>query len=350
MIKNNKKTTFSIFGYLIFLITNCVLISLAFLVYNAIYKTGNNGIIAIVVLSYIVIASLLATIIDFFRRKHMIELPLNDILDTTNELIKGNYDVELKITHCIDKYDEFDLIKENINLLSTELKNTNIMHNDFISNISHEIKTPIAIIKNYVKLLENDKLSNDEKTKCVSTITSATTRLNNLVQDMLKLNKLENQGILPEIEHINLYDSISESIISFEDVIEKKRIELDCDLADIEIYSIPSYLEIIWNNLISNAVKFTDNGGKISISLQSEEDKAVVRIKDTGCGISKEAGEHIFDKFYQADTSHSKEGNGLGLALVKRIIDLIGGAIYVESVVNEGTTFTVKLDNQLTKN
>ena len=136
---------------------------------------------------------------------------------------------------------------------------------------------------------------------------------------------------------------LAEAALAYEDVIERKRIDLICDLEETEITSAPDYLEIVWNNMLSNAVKFTDEGGTISLSLRTEGSKAIVRVADTGCGISSETGRHIFEKFYQGERSHAQEGNGLGLALVKKVIDLIGGEISVESEVGKGSAFTVTL-------
>lgn len=343
----NKKTTFSIIGYFIFLLTNCTLVSFAFVVYHMITRsTTDYAIIAIVILLYIILSALIATIIDYFRRKIMIEKPLIKILNATDEIIEGNYNIDLKVTHTLNKYDAFDLISDNINQLALELRNVEMMHNDFISNVSHEIKTPLAIIQNYAKALTNDNLNEESKTKCIKTIIQASYKLTNLVNNMLKLNKLENQGIMPSRKEVNLYNSLSESILSFEEIIEKKNLELICHLEEIYIYSIPEYLSIIWNNLLSNAIKFTNEKGTITIWLYKEDNKAVMKISDTGCGIPKEVGNHIFDKFYQGDTSHTSEGNGLGLSLVKKIIDLIGGEILVQSQVDKGSTFVVKLTNQ----
>ena len=131
--------------------------------------------------------------------------------------------------------------------------------------------------------------------------------------------------------------------LDFESLFDKKQLELHCDIDEVTILSSKNLLEIVFKNLISNAIKFTDNGGKITISLKQDKTYATIKVQDTGCGISKEIGEHIFDKFYQGDTSHSSEGNGLGLALVKKVIDVIGGEIFVESTLGKGTTFSIRL-------
>ena len=164
--------------------------------------------------------------------------------------------------------------------------------------------------------------------------------------NILKLNKLENQGI-KELRNVKLADLLSECIIAYEEPIAEKNIELSVDIDEFSMKSSERHLEIVFNNLISNAIKFTENGGKISVSLKKVENGAALKVSDTGCGISKEEGKRIFEKFYQADTSHSGEGNGLGLALVKKVVENLGGEIYVESELMKGSTFTVVFkDNQ----
>ena len=162
--------------------------------------------------------------------------------------------------------------------------------------------------------------------------------------NILKLNKLENGAIIPEYKNFNLSESIINQILSFESIFEQKSIDLNCNIEEnVFFLGEESYLEIIWSNLISNAIKFTEPEGQINISLRKEFNKIIFTIQDTGCGINEEIGQHIFDKFYQGDTSHSHEGNGLGLALVKKVIDIIGGTISVKSQKNKGTTFIVEI-------
>ena len=173
-----------------------------------------------------------------------------------------------------------------------------------------------------------------------------TKKLSELITNILKLNKLENQQLLPENETFDLAELVRTSLLTYENLIDKKEIVLECDIDEIQLSGGESLVELIVNNLLSNAVKFTERGGKVQVSLKDEGENAVIKVKDSGCGISKEVGKHIFDKFYQGDTSHSSEGNGLGLALVKKVIDIIGGEIAVESKVGEGSTFTVKLKKE----
>ena len=192
---------------------------------------------------------------------------------------------------------------------------------------------------------------NVNEKKDVPILVGITTDLSNIKpgnrlveEDLMKLNKLENQRLKIDLKQFNLSESITNQILNYETLIENKNIELECNIEeDINIISEETYLEIIWSNLISNAIKFTDNNGKIFISLIKLNNEIIFKIKDTGCGIDSETGKNIFEKFYQGDTSHSKEGNGLGLALVKKVIDILGGQIKVESEKGIGTTFTVKL-------
>ena len=175
-------------------------------------------------------------------------------------------------------------------------------------------------------------------------VTDASRRLADLIANILKLNKLENQQIYPEQRVYDLGEQLCECLLAFENIWEEKGIELDTDLEEnVHIKSDAELLSLVWNNLISNALKFTPNGGRVCVSLKTEASCAVVQISDTGCGISKSVGAHIFEKFYQGDTSHATQGNGLGLALVKRSMDIVEGNISVSSEVGKGSVFTVKI-------
>jgi signal transduction histidine kinase len=227
--------------------------------------------------------------------------------------------------------------------MAAELEKTELLKTDFISNVSHEVKTPLSVIQAYASALQDENLDKETRKKYTNTLMQTTKRLSELITNILKLNKLENQDIAPEYERVDLTAMLSDAVLSFESIIENKELNLECDLDDVVIYSSGSYLEIVWNNLISNAIKFTDKGGSIFISLKEHLDSVEVKITDTGCGISRETGKHIFEKFYQGDTSHSGEGNGLGLPLVKKVIDILGGEISVKSEIGKGSTFTIIL-------
>ena len=343
-MKINKKKLSSVTGAILFFISISIVVSVAVIVLELVSKyTENKTVIAVVMLIAIIILSLIATVIDYIRRKITVDKPVNEILSATDRIASGDFSVRLKITRDYAHYNEYDRVKENLNKMAAELEKTEVLHTDFISNVSHEIKTPLAIISNYATALQGDSIDNETRKKYAQTLVSASERLTALVQNILKLNKLENQQLTPELKSFSLDESLAQIIISYEELIESKGIELDCDLQEVMVVSCPEYLEIVWHNLLSNAIKFTESGGRVGVYLKKENGKAVVRVTDTGCGISKDIGERIFDKFYQGDTSHQREGNGLGLALVKKVIDVLGGQITVESQVGKGSTFTVAI-------
>ena len=338
---------FSIFGFLLFFITIAITSSASVMVFSIVNIRTNGSMVAIAfsVLATILIGALFCTLIDIVRRKTMIENPVKKILEATQKISSGDFKVKLIPQHDYQMFDEFDIIFENINKMTAELSKNEILKNDFISNVSHEIKTPLAVIQNYAKSLQNPKLSKAKREEYLQGLTIQTKKLSDLISNILKLNKLENQELSVEMEEIDLAELVRVSALQFENILEKKGLELDCNIDEVKIVSSATLLEIVLNNLISNAIKFTDKG-KISIRLKSEKDYVLIKVKDTGCGISSEVGQHIFDKFYQGDTSHSGEGNGLGLALVKKVIDTIGGEISVKSKLGKGSTFTIKLKKE----
>lgn len=281
---------------------------------------------------------------DALRRKYTTEMPVRRILAATERMMKGDFAVTLKPRHEWGKYDEFDLIAENVSRMAEELSRTETLRADFVSDVSHEIKTPVAVIRNYAAALAGGGLSAEERAEYTGTLLAASERLGKLVADVLKLNKLENQRLLPVGREFDLSESVTRCALGFADAMDEKGVEADFDIEEnVRVVSDESLLDIIWNNLLSNAVKFTDGGGKISVRLRATERGAAVEVADTGCGMSKETGARIFEKFYQGDPSRAGEGNGLGLALVKRVIDMLGGNISVESAPGEGSKFTVEV-------
>lgn len=337
-----KKFFYVFFGFLGFLIVTTFNVSIGIIVYSLI-KEKNDLTVGLLILGVIVLSTILCVIIDYIRRKIMIDKPLKEILHATKQITKGNFKARLTPNHSYQYYDEFDFIKEDLNNMAKELSKNEVLKNDFIAGVSHEIKTPLAAIKNYAKMLDNDSLDEETRKKYLSALQNSCDKLNQLVMNILKLNKLENQNLLPEVTKFNLSELLTEQILHYIDLIEQKDLKLVCDIEeDLFINSERSYLEIIFNNLISNAIKFTDQG-EIFVSLEKQGNDYIISFKDTGCGMNEEVGMHIFDKFYQGDTSHSKEGNGLGLALVKKVIDVLGGTIIVESEVGIGTTFTLTI-------
>lgn len=346
--KGYKKSKFSLFGIISFFVLVAFVMQMAILVYDYIcQKTDNVALIAILILILITILAAFCTLCDYIRRKIMVDVPVSRILDATEKIAAGNFDTRIDIESSPTKYNEFDAISENLNIMAAELSKSEVLKNDFISNVSHEMKTPLAIIGNYADALADPDLDPETRAKYAHTLSSASKRLSGLVTDILKLNKLENREIKPEITRFNLADTLAECALEFESKIEEKNIRLNCELQDVFISSSEPLLEIVFTNLISNAVKFTEDGGSIFLHLGENDGFVTVTVTDTGCGMSREVGMRIFEKFYQGDTSHSHEGNGLGLALVKKVIDILGGEISVESELGKGSTFTVRLKMEI---
>jgi signal transduction histidine kinase len=203
-------------------------------------------------------------------------------------------------------------------------------------------------MQNYGTMLQQPGLPEEQRIEYAKAITDSSRSLANMVSNILKLNKLENQTIYPDTKVFDLGAQLGECLVGLEEVWDKKGLEIEADLDEnVLVKADPELLTLVWNNLFSNAIKFTDPGGAISLSLKTHENCAVVEVTDTGCGISPEVGQHIFEKFYQGDTSHATKGNGLGLALVKRVMDITGGDISVVSEVGVGSTFTVILRREV---
>ena len=332
-------------GYILFLLTSLLSVSVAVPIYElTAQKSGGDPVVVSFVMFVVAMAfALLLTVVDMLRRRFTVEKQVLEIVKATDKIAGGDFSVRLPISHSLEQYSNLDIVKENLNKMTEELSKTEVLRTDFISSVSHEIKTPLSIIRNYAKALAKDDLDETARKRYAETLVGASERLTALVTNILKLNKLEILEILPEWKKIDLSESVGECVLAMEDLMERKSIELRCDIDEVFVCAPPDLLEIVWNNLLSNAVKFTNEGGRVEISLKKVNGFAVVSVSDTGCGIPASTGERIFEKFYQGDGSRANEGNGLGLALVKKVIDVCGGEISVKSVVGKGSTFTVKL-------
>lgn len=295
-------------------------------------------------LGYWALVTAAFSIITSRQKIRAFDRPMRKLSEAAKQVAEGDFSVYLEPAHSADRLDYVDVMFEDFNKMVEELGSIETLKSDFIANVSHEVKTPLSVIKSYAAALNKEGLTTQQREDYTSTIIMASENLTVLVSNILKLSKLENQEIVPSVESYDLCRQLCDCALAFEGEWDRKGIEFEAEIEDrVMIHADESMLEIVWHNLLSNALKFTEPGGKILLTQTSDEDSVTVTIADTGCGMSEETLKHIFDKFYQGDTSHSGEGNGLGLALVLRVIDLAGGSISVKSEIGEGSTFTVTL-------
>ena len=284
------------------------------------------------------------SLVTHFQIRKQFDKPMLQMSRAAKEVAGGDFSTYLEPAHRADKYDYIDAMFEDFNKMVEELGSIETLKNDFIANVSHEIKTPLSVIQSYATALKSEDLSLEQRREYADTIVSASENLTELVTNILRLSKLENQEITYASESYDLCRQLTECALSFEDAWEKKGLSFEADIEDRAlIHADEGMMEIAWHNLFSNAIKFTPPGGKIFLTQISEADSVTVSVADTGVGMSAETMKHIFEKFYQGDVSHSHEGNGLGLALASRVIELAGGSLSVKSEPGEGSTFTVTL-------
>ena len=308
-----------------------------------VFDAGNIAVAAKLTFGNVLLITFLFGTADYIRRKLTVERPVKQITAAAEKIMQGDFSARVPPIHGAGT-DGFNQIGMAINQMAQELSGTETLRTDFIANVSHELKTPLAVMGNYATMLQNPGITEEERCDYAKAISEAARKLAQLITNILKLNKLENQQIFPTPQAFDLSEQLCESLLLFEDAWEAKNLEIETDIQDgVRIQSDPELLSLVWNNLISNAVKFTQPGGTVGVSLKAEEDHITVVVRDTGCGMTPEVGQHIFEKFYQGDTSHATQGNGLGLALVKRVVDILNGEIGVQSIHGKGSTFTVRL-------
>ena len=330
-----------LFAFMSFVITSNFLLFMQFVpLEDAELKSASS-----LTMFNVLFLTLMICIIYEVYHRWKIQRPVNRILGGMEKIIEGDFSTQIPYLRGEDSGNEFDAIIKGLNHMAEELSSVETLRTDFISNVSHELKTPLAVIQNYGTMLQNTGLSEEERQEYAKAITEQTRKLTALITNILKLNRLENQQIYPEKKAYNLTEQICECLLGFEHAWEKKNLEIETDFdEDVMVQQDAELLSLVWNNLFSNAVKFCREQGTVSVSVKLEDSSVVVSVSDEGCGIAPEVGAHIFEKFYQGDTSHATQGNGLGLALVKRVIDIVGGDIHVQSVPGEGTTFRVRLE------
>ncbi len=292
----------------------------------------------------VIFISFLVTVVYNIFKWFTVKIPVTKLLDATHRVMNGDFSTRVKFSRPFGIVNEFDILAKAFNKMTEELSSTETLKNDFIANVSHELKTPLAVINSYSTMIQNPEISEEERLEYAQIITNASANLSELITSILRLNKLENQQIFPEKNRYDLGEQLCECMINFENEWERKKLNIETDIEeDVIINADGELLSMVWSNLISNAIKFTDEGDTVFVSLETSDGDAVVKVRDTGCGMSEKVIERIFEKFYQGDSSRATKGNGLGLALVKRIVDIANGKVSVQSKEGEGTEFTVRI-------
>ncbi len=283
--------------------------------------------------------ALVGTLVSKLISKNSIKT-IEEIKDATKEIANGNYNVRIEEKSTLLELND---MAHNFNLMAKDLAQTHMMNNDFIGNVSHEFKTPLSAIDGYASLLINKKNSPEKVEEYAKSILFNSRRLSKMTGNILLLSTLDNSTILLNKKKFLLSEQIREIILVFESQWTEKNIDLDIDLEEIDFIADMDLLSHVWQNLFSNAIKFCNADGKIKVTLKSNEGKIKFSISNTGTFIKGSDTERIFEKFYQTDTSRSSQGNGLGLSIVKKIVDLHHGEIKVFSEENEMTSFIVTI-------
>ena len=343
MNKLTKRITLSMhFGIFIFMINLITTVITGVLMYIsfALGILNEKNITGIMVLPIITLVSciLIGVVVSACSSRAVLK-NVREFIEATDKLSRGDFSARLNIR----KPPEFRILSKNFNTMAEELGSIEVLRTDFINNFSHEFKTPIISIKGFAEILKDDDLSKKERNEYLDIIIEESKRLTSLATNVLNLSKIETQAILKEKQMFNIGEQIRQSILLLDFKFQSKNISLDINIEDCNIYANKEMLNQVWLNLLDNAIKFNNENGLVSVNMKKKEKEILITIIDSGIGISKEVVSKIFDKFYQEDTSHSTKGNGLGLTIVKKIIELHGGTIECESIVSKGTKFTIIL-------
>ena len=296
-------------------------------------------------LQFLILSLVLAVFLSAILLRMMVR-PIRRLVEATKQVAKGDFSVHVEKGEADDEVAE---LVGSFNEMTRQLGNNELFKKDFINSFSHEFKTPIVSIRGFARQLQREDLTEEQRSEYLEIIVRESERLANMSSNVLLLTRLENQAIMPDITEFSLDEQLREAVLLFEKQWSDKDMELEIDLTDLRIRANEEMLSHVWINLIGNAIKFSGTGGKLEVSCRMVGDRVRVVIADTGMGMDDETCARIFDKFYQGESSgsaqpsHSTEGNGLGLPLVKRIVELSKGSISVKSRPGEGSTFTVEL-------
>lgn len=325
--------------FVIILFFVCILSVLAYLY----FRLGNNTIghrnMFPPVLMMMLFSLITGTTISIMVGKKILS-PITDFSRAAKEIAGGNFDIYLNESHRVDEISE---VAHHFNLMVQELRSIETLRTDFVVNVSHEFKTPIAAIEGYAMLLQEENLSKAEHDEYTGMIIESSRQLSNLSGNILKISKLENQEMLSELAEYPLDEQLRQALLLLESLWSAKQLNLDIELDEQRYYGNEELMMQVWLNVLGNAIKFTPEGGTISVALHSDGEWISVVIADTGLGMTQKVRKHIFEKFYQGDLARSAGGNGLGLPLAARIISLSKGSIEVRSEPGQGSAFTIKL-------
>ena len=294
----------------------------------------------VTLVSSLLACTMIGTAVAAFFTKWVL-LPLNEMIHATKRISKGDFKVHIQET--FHERSDFGILQRSFNHMASDLDGIEMFRNDFINNFSHEFKTPIVSIQGFAHQLKAGGLTPEEEQEYIRIIADESDRLAKMATNILLLSKLENQAIVTDKTEFWLDEQLRTCLVLLEKQWGAKDIELNLDLDEVKYYFNENMLSQVWLNLFGNAIKFTPAGGTVSCSLFADSRTVTVRISDTGIGMSEDTRRHIFDKFYQGDTSHTGDGNGIGLNIVSRILYLCGGTVSVASEIGRGSTFTVTL-------
>ncbi len=314
--------------------------------YSIEFIPENGFFLAASILTLITVASVsISALINYIHYNNYTR-PILSIAEAARKVSNGDYKIQLPKHRHDGKTDEIDALYQDFNTMVNDLNSTEILKSSFISNVSHELKTPIAIISNYSTLLSNAGLSKEKEKEYISRIRTATSDLSELITNILQITKLDNNQITVNPSEFNISELLIQCILGYDTILEEKNIDLQPDIPEeLFIKSDQGLLKITVNNIFSNALKFTPSSGIIKISLKQDDSYTTISFKDNGCGMDEDTIRHIFEKFYRGSSSHSVNGNGLGLAMVKQIVSLLNGDISVESTPGTGSLFILTIPN-----
>lgn len=347
---NNTKVTWKtslIFSTIVFFILVCTFFNIAAILIFLIHFnliTLNNPILILIIFG--MVSLIIGTVLSSIVGRRLL-VPIVEISEASMKVAKGDFSIRVDED---SRSEEVRQMSKNFNIMTHQLASTEILRNDFISNVSHEFKTPLSAIEGYATLLQSKSMTEEKKEAYTTKIIENTKRLSLLCENILQISRLESKKLNFEEKLFSLDELIREVVILYEKDWSDKNITIDIDLGTFNFYGSKELIFQIWQNLLENAIKFTDKNGRITITLEQIANELCVSIKDNGIGMNEETRKRVFEKFYQGDTSHKTEGNGLGLALIKKIIDLYNGRIEIVSELGKGSNFLVYLPLKNTVN